>query len=87
MAGPVGVLHDQVLLHTNQLTAQQIIPLPSSIAGLVLSGKKAAAGIKKIRQSDSDLLLLRDPEGYRRALARRRAAAGLVRRIVVAVPC
>jgi hypothetical protein len=63
------VLHDQVLLHTNQLTAQQIIPLPSSIAGLVLSGKKAAAGIKKIRQSDSDLLLLRDPEGYRRALA------------------
>lgn len=69
VVGPVGVLYDQVLLHTNQLTARKIIPLPSSIAGLVLSGKKAAVGIKKIRQSDPDLLLLRDPEGYSRVLA------------------
>lgn len=64
--GAVGVLHDQILLHTNQLTARKIIPLPSSITGLVLSGKKSAVAIKELRQSDPDLLLLRDPEGYSR---------------------
>ncbi|MFI9411363.1 hypothetical protein [Nocardia gamkensis] len=57
------------MLHTNRITAGVIVPLPSSIAGLVLSGKTAAAGIKDLRQKHPDLLLLRDPEGYRRALA------------------
>ncbi|MBB5913929.1 hypothetical protein BJY24_002796 [Nocardia transvalensis] len=65
----VAALQDRILLHTSALTAREITPLPSSIAGLVLAGKTAAAGIKDLRRNHPDLLLLRDPEGYRRALA------------------
>ncbi|MEV6427226.1 hypothetical protein [Nocardia sp. NPDC051463] len=66
---PISVLQDQILLHTSALTAREITPLPSSIAGLVLAGKTAAAGIKDLRRRQPELLLLRDPEGYRTALA------------------
>jgi hypothetical protein len=69
LPGPVAVLHDRVLLHTNARTARQITPLPSGIGGLVLAGKTAASGIKDLRSEHPDLLLLRDPEGYRRAAA------------------
>lgn len=66
---PVSVLHDRILLHANMRTARALVPLPAPVAGLVLTGKTAAAGIKTLRREHPDLLLLRDPEGYRRALA------------------
>ncbi|MET9225683.1 hypothetical protein [Lentzea sp. NPDC003310] len=68
--GRAGLLTDRMLVHACFDTGYKLLDLlPQDVSGLVLSGKKARAGIKKLRRDRYEGALVADPEGYREANA------------------